>query len=223
MTDLHLRPPITLAEIHRRWGWLLPSVTVLFVLLAIGAATNRLPWDETVNDWVLDNRSGWRDTIALRVSWFGSTFVVLTVSTIAAGLAARRCPSLAVAILVLALARPVSEFLLKELVDRPRPVDGRLVRGRGPSFPSGHPYAAAASWGVVPLVIALYTRRVSVWWWSMAAVWTLAVLVAASRVWLGVHWVSDVVAGLLLAILGVAVAERVIKNTHRDCRPPMRC
>ena len=30
-------------------------------------------------------------------------------------------------------------------------------------------------------------------------------------------------AGLLLAVMGVAVAERVIKNTHRDCRPPMGC
>ncbi|HEY3484025.1 MAG TPA: phosphatase PAP2 family protein, partial [Ilumatobacteraceae bacterium] len=116
-----------------------------------------------------------------------------------------------------------SEFLLKELIDRPRPIDGRLVRGRGPSFPSGHPYAAAASWGVVPLVVALYTRRAALWWASMIVVWTLAVMVAASRVWLGVHWASDVVAGLLLAVMGVAVAERVIKNTHRDCRPPMGC
>ncbi|HEY3484965.1 MAG TPA: hypothetical protein VGK49_06245, partial [Ilumatobacteraceae bacterium] len=109
MTDLHLRPPITFAEIQRRWGWIVPVVTALFVLLAIGAVTNRLPWDEAINSWVLDHRGGWRDTLGLRVSWFGSTFVVLTVSTVAAAIAARRCPSLAVAILVLALARPVSE------------------------------------------------------------------------------------------------------------------
>jgi hypothetical protein len=52
----------------------------------------------------------------------------------------------------------------------------------------------------------------------------LAVAVAASRVWLGVHWTSDVVAGLLLAVLGVLGAERLIEAVHGPTcgltRPP---
>ena len=114
--------------------------------------------------------------------------------------------------MILALARPLSEFVLKELVSRPRPVGDRLVRGRGPSFPSGHPYATAASWGVLPLVAALYVRRRAVWWAIAAAAWILVVAVAASRVWLGVHWATDVVAGVLLAVLGVRAAEWLIER-----------
>jgi hypothetical protein len=45
------------------------------------------------------------------------------------------------------------------------------------------------------------------------------VLVAASRVWLGVHWASDVVAALALAVLGVAASERLIRATHGTRRP----
>jgi len=64
------------------------------------------------------------------------------------------------------------------------------------------------------LVAALYTKRRIVWWSIAIAVWMLAVLVAASRVVLGVHWTSDVVGSLLLAVIGVAAAERFVEATH---------
>ena len=88
----------------------------------------------------------------------------------------------------------------------------------GHSFPSGHPLATAASWCMLPLVVALYTRRRVVWWSVAIGVWTLAVLVAVSRVWLGVHWASDVVAGLALAVLGIALVERLILADECGCR-----
>ena len=119
----------------------------------------------------------------------------------------------------MALARPLAEAGLKELVGRERPAGDRLVRGRGYSFPSGHPLATAASWGMLPLVVALYTRRRVVWWAVAIGVWTLAVLVAVSRVWLGVHWTSDVVAGLALAVLGVAVDRAVHPARPLRLRP----
>ncbi len=149
-----------------------------------------------------------------RVSFLGSTPVVLTVAALAALLAWRRCPRLAIAIVVIALARPLAEWAIKELVNRERPTGERLVRGTGPSFPSGHPLATAASWGLLPLVAALYTKRRVVWWSISIGVWALAVLVAASRVVLGVHWPSDVVGSLLLAIIGVAVAEQFVETAH---------
>ena len=151
------------------------------------------------------------------LSFFGSTKVVLLVSAIAALLAARRCPRLAVAIVVIALARPATEFLLKELVSRDRPIGNRLVGGEGYSFPSGHPLATVASWGTLPLVAALYTKRRVLWWAIAIGVWTMVVLVAMSRVWLGVHWASDVIAAIALAVIGVAVAERFV------VRPECRC
>lgn len=219
--ELHHRPPMTLAQIAASWRWLLPSAGVVFVLLAIGALGGWLVWDEPITRAAVDARSPTRDDVFRRISMLGSTKVVIVVSAVAALLSIRRCPRLALAIVVIAVARPLAEFALKEGIRRDRPVGDRLVHGEGYSFPSGHPLAAAASWGTLPLVAALYLKRRWAWWAVVVFVWTLAVGVAASRVWLGVHWTSDVVAGLVLAVLGVAAAERFIDVTHgRRCGDP---
>jgi undecaprenyl-diphosphatase len=216
--DLHAEPPMTLARVTARHRWLLPAALLAFVVLTAGAIFDTLPWDEPITRWMVSARTPWFDDVVRRVSFLGSTKVVLTVAGVGALLALKRCPRLAMAIVVIALARPATEWLLKELISRPRPAGDRMVHGAGYSFPSGHPMATAASWCLLPLVAALYTKRRVLWWTIAISVWVLVPLVALSRVWLGVHWTSDVVAAMALALLGVAGAERFIRATH-----PERC
>jgi undecaprenyl-diphosphatase len=217
VTSLHLDPPMTLRRLVAGRPWILLAAAIVFAALGVGAVAGVLAWDGPITRWVVEARTAQLDSVFLRLSFLGSTPVVLAVSAIAALLAARRCPRLALAILVIAAARPATEFLLKELVSRARPDGNRLVGGVGYSFPSGHPFAVVASWGMLPLVAALYTKRRLLWWISAVTVWTLAVLVAASRVWLGVHWASDVVAALVLGVLGVALAERYVVRPDCTC------
>ena len=216
---LHVDPPMTMRRVLDRHRWVLPVALVGFLALTAGAVFERLPWDAPITAWVVDLRTPWLDAVVRRVSFMGSTPVVLSVAALAALASARRCPRLAIAIVVIALARPLAEFTLKELISRPRPAGDRMVNGTGYSFPSGHPLATAASWCLLPLVLALYTRRRVLWWCVAGSVWVLAVLIAISRVWLGVHWTSDVIAALLLAIMGVAAAERFIGATHGPACP----
>ena len=118
------------------------------------------------------------------------------------------------------LSRPLLEFTVKALVDRDRPDLERLVPGNGPSFPSGHVMAAVALWGLVPLVMALYTGRRWVWWASVWASATLIVLIGASRTYLGVHWFSDVVGGFVVGCFFLLAVERVLawRHGHDRCR-----
>jgi membrane-associated phospholipid phosphatase len=217
MRDLHLNPPMTVKRVHAAHSWILPAAALLVAALAIGAFEGWLFWDEPITNWLVDHRTEALNDFFRRVSFFGSTYVVFAVSLAAAALSWRRCRPLAIAILVIAFARPLAEFALKELVHRDRPVGDRLVVGTGYSFPSGHPLATAASWGMLPLVAALYITRRVLWWSVAVAVWTLVVMVGVSRVWLGVHWTSDVVAAVALAVLGVALVERILVATHRGC------
>ena len=216
---LHHDPPMTLGSFLATRRWVLPLSITLFLVLALAASVDALPWDKPITEAAVESRTETWDELFRAISTFGSTQIVLLVAAIAAFLAWSRCPRLAVAIIVIALARPLAEFAIKELVARDRPDGFRLVHGRGYSFPSGHPLATAASWGLLPLVAALYTHRRIIWWSIAISVWVLAVLVAISRVWLGVHWTTDVVAGLILAVIGVAGAERFIMHTHGDEQP----
>ena len=97
--------------------------------------------------------------------------------------------------------------LLKGLFDTPRPyvIDPGVLRshaaeltGPGPGFPSGHAQGAATFWGIS----ALYVRRR----WFTAVALLLICLISLSRIYLGVHLPIDVLGGLALGALLVALA-----------------
>lgn len=213
-------PPVTIVRLHQSHRWIVPVGGIVLVLLAIGARLDLLFWDAPTTRAAIATRTSLNVDLARRVSFLGSTEVVITVSLVAALIAGFRSRRVAASIILIAAARPLIEWSVKELVGRPRPplVD-RLVTGVGYSFPSGHPLGAAASWCLVPLVVELYTHRSWIWWVAVVATWTLAVGVAWSRVWLGVHYASDVTAALVLALLGVLAAEHVMHRAHARTVP----
>src|SRR5262249_29589948 len=95
---------------------------------------------------------------------------------------------------------------LKEAFHRHRPIYVDPVRGpKSFSFPSGHASGAFAVYLLLALLLAAGAGRKSRWWAAVAAL-TLATVVAASRVLLPVHFLSDVVAGAAVGLAVVAAA-----------------
>ncbi|MDV9171832.1 phosphatase PAP2 family protein [Streptomyces sp. W16] len=99
---------------------------------------------------------------------------------------------------------------LKALVDRPRPVwPDPVDSAHYAAFPSGHAMTATVVCGLLLWLLHHHGAGRAVWRTAM----TLAVIsvagVGLTRVWLGVHWPSDVVGGWVLGALVVAVAVRV--------------
>lgn len=103
-------------------------------------------------------------------------------------------------------------FHLKGIVDTPRPfaLDPSVARGEavatapGAGFPSGHVQGSTTFWGY----LALQVRRPGIW----AAAVVIVVLIALSRLYLGVHVPLDVVGGLLIGAAVVAVAQLVVRH-----------
>jgi undecaprenyl-diphosphatase len=225
---LHCEPPLTPARFvaGRR---LRTGLAVVFVALAIAAFVDNgavlLTWDEPIQRAVESRRTAAADGIFRAISFLGSTRAVLFLACVLAALAWRRCRAVGVVVVLAMLSRPLLEFTLKASVGRDRPDMARLVAGNGPSFPSGHVMAAVALWGLVPLVAALYTRDRRVWWATVAGSGALILAIGASRMYLGVHWFSDVVGGLIVGAFFLVGVEWVLVRNHRQdpCTRGCRC
>lgn len=221
-TPLATRTPATFRAVRERWPLLVPFAVLLPLVLGLLAIINPdlLFWDTKLTSAAVDSRGTWIDQLALAVSRLGAWPIVYPAGAALALVAYRRCPRLAGIIVLTVAARPGIEWLLKDIVERPRPDGARMVPGTGFSFPSGHVLAAIATWAFVPAVVALYTHRRTLWWAAVAASTTIVVTVAWSRVWLGVHWTSDVVASLALGYLAFnaleAWAHRVMPCASRS-------
>jgi undecaprenyl-diphosphatase len=87
---------------------------------------------------------------------------------------------------------------LKTLVGRPRPqIVPHLMEAGGNSFPSGHSFNSAVVYISIALAFAAISRREAVRTTLVALALIVSMIIAWSRVWLGVHWPSDVIAGWL--------------------------
>lgn len=216
---LHGHPPLTPAAVLVRWRPAVPLILLTFMVLAVLAAINDgsalLTWDRPVQEWVEGLRTDDGTSVVRAVSQLGGTTVVVVGSALVIIPVYRRCHSLGVVLLVAVASRPLLEWTLKTLVDRPRPDLERLVAGTGPSFPTGHVMAAVALWGLVPPLVALITHRRVLWWASVVLSGLVVLGVAISRTYLGVHWLSDIVGALLLGNLYLLGVEYLF-DWHHD-------
>jgi undecaprenyl-diphosphatase len=164
--------------------------------------------DHPVASFVATHRTG-ALTMLMRAASVSGSPVVLGAITVAAGVVlgiiwGGRGPVL-VAVMTVA-GNGVLTLVLKQAVARPRPpLGGALAAADGYAFPSGHAANAAAAFGVLALLCAgplrTWTARVGVW--AGAAI--LTTLVGISRIYLGVHWVTDVLGGWAFGTLWLAV------------------
>ncbi|TPI69446.1 phosphatase PAP2 family protein [Mesorhizobium sp. B2-8-9] len=139
----------------------------------------------------------WLEGAVRDITALGSTAVLalITTATIAYLLLIRR-PSTALFMFAAVAGGQVLSSLLKLEVDRPRPdLVSHLVNETSLSFPSGHAMLSAVTYLTLGSLAARFLpdRRTKVFVLCLALLTT--VLVGASRVYLGVHWPSDVLAG----------------------------
>ncbi|SFP69899.1 phosphatase PAP2 family protein [Sphingomonas rubra] len=192
MTIALRRPPRPLAG-----AAVIAAATLL--VLATGLLVARLPFafDRAVLSAVRGAGPAWLRRAAIDLTALGGG-TVLTLAVLAAAtlLLVRRQPLVAAALVLACWSGGRVVQLVKDLVARARPdLADRLVPVTSASFPSAH----AANSAIVYLTLAALAAQLTTDRATRRTLFTLAVLttgaIGASRVYLGVHWPSDVVAG----------------------------
>lgn len=101
---------------------------------------------------------------------------------------------------------------LKFVIQRPRPTQYRIVDASGYSFPSGHSMVSMAFYGFLIYLIYRYLKNKYLKTILILILSVVIVLIGISRIYLGVHYTSDVCAGFLLSLSYLIVYIHYIEN-----------
>jgi membrane-associated phospholipid phosphatase len=135
----------------------------------------------------------------------------------------RRLLRLAAFLAVTALGSSLLNSLVKATVDRARPhLAEAVATARGTSFPSGHTQSATVGCGILVLIFLPVVRRSWRKWLYLSAA-LVVTLIGFSRIALGVHFLSDVVGGVIIGIAWLLAMTAAFSAWRREeHKPPVR-
>jgi undecaprenyl-diphosphatase len=185
-------------------------------------------FDDAVLTWVGAHQLPWLQSVAVEVTALGTASVVIMIALIAA-LFLALSPHRYWALLLIAatVGGLLLNGVLKLIFDRPRPeIFAWGTHAVSSSFPSGHAMNAVIVYSTVGYLAARLESRRWIRWVTLSLAAAVIVLVCLTRLYLGVHYPSDVAAGLLVGLAWAAFcmsgleAARVFgRRFRRDAEP----
>lgn len=132
------------------------------------------------------------------ITWFGSATCLILITLILFIVIKNKKVSISLGanLVIITILNQILKFILK----RPRPIEFRLSNETGYSFPSGHAMVSMAFYGFLIYLINKNIKNKYLKITLTIILSLLIILISISRIYLGVHYTSDVCAGLLISI-----------------------
>ena len=148
--------------------------------------------------------------VAKTITWFGSaTCLILFCFLI---LVFNKNKKINIAIVFILGICTILNLMLKNILQRPRPTEYRIIDERGYSFPSGHSMISMAFYGLLIYLIYKNIKNKSLKWILIILLSILILFIGISRIYLGVHYVSDVLGGFLVSISYLILYIKILKK-----------
>ncbi len=198
-------------------------IICLCIILFIGLLENVLEGDLMTLDrlaraFFVDNlRTDWLTPIMESISSLATPLSLLVLLLVIVAFAPGKRPGMFCALNLVLVA--LLNAVLKELVQRPRPEHINLVTETGFSFPSGHSMVAMAFFGLLVWLVWKYEKDRTMRFACCAGFSLVILLIGISRIYLGVHYASDVLAGFCISLAWLALYTSIAAPLLLD-KPP---
>lgn len=162
--------------------------------------------DVRITTWLIDHRTGTLTAVLRPVTHLADPLVIAAVLLVAVVVLMSRGQRRAAAFLVVSsLGAALMVHSVKVIIGRDRPAStDRLVAVTGAAFPSGHAAQSVACYFAIAIVVMWLSRSPATGRVAIVLSGSMVLLIGGSRVYLGVHWTSDVIAGWSLGAAWLA-------------------
>lgn len=186
----------------QKHGWLLAIAGCCMVLVCIITIVilqkDTLTIDTAVYNWLMTWESDTMTYIAKAFTMLGSAAVLITIAALAL-LGKDRKLGMLISLNLIFIT--LANQLLKHIIQRPRPnEDFHLVEGHGFSFPSGHSMVSMAFYGLLMYIACAKIQNRYARYGICIGLGFVICMIGLSRIYLGVHYVTDVAGGFLISI-----------------------
>ena len=148
--------------------------------------------------------------IAKVVTNLGGAGVLILITIILAIVLKNKKISLSIAINLIIIT--LLNLLLKHIVQRPRPTEFRMISESGYSFPSGHSMVSMAFYGYFIYLIHKNIENKILKWILISTLSIVILAIGTSRIYLGVHYTSDVLAGFIISFSYLIIYTSIVKR-----------
>lgn len=171
---------------------------LLFILITVLMITNNVKYfDETIYNYIFSFRSNILDTIFKTITKFGNTVnVIIMIFILLIFLGKENIYKLILTVVTTVLTNQG----LKHIIRRVRPEHLRLIKEKGFSYPSGHSMISIALYGLLVYIVYKNIKNKFIKTILICLLSILILGIGISRIYLGVHHPTDVLAGFAIAI-----------------------
>ena len=169
-------------------------------------------FDSVVYNFLVNNRNEALNNFFKIITQFGSALVLIIITILCVIFIRDKKYKILVPANLVTIA--IINIVLKNFFLRPRPNELRLIEETGYSFPSGHAMASTAFYGLLIYIAHEKIENKILRNTICIMLGLLILLISISRIYVGVHYTSDVIAGTCFSIAYLILITRLIKNQN---------
>lgn len=193
------------------------SSLLLFIFITYSIFNDNFKYlDHITHKYILNIRSNNLTNIMKIITNIASSVSLIILSILLAIFLKNKKIALHISLnLILAFT---SSQIAKLIFTRNRPLDINLINAKGFSYPSGHAMVSMAYFGFISYLLYKYHKNKKIKFILITTLFITILLVGFSRIYLGVHYLSDIIGGFLLAIIYLIIFINITKLEKKESK-----